>query len=81
MNYVYLNGNTQYRIINTYIYDSHLKVGESLKCACTLGLQSDFLLRRIKPDTGKLYENISKSHCHCFVVCKAVSQKGAVHEI
>lgn len=59
----------------------HLKVGEHLKCACTRGLQSGFLLQRIKPDTGKLYENISKLYWHCFVVCKTVRQKGAVHEI
>lgn len=59
----------------------HLEVGAGLKCVCTLGLQSGFLLHRIKTDAGKLYENISKLHCHCFVACKTVRQKGAVPEI
>lgn len=74
MNYVYLGGNIQYRIGNAYIYDNHLKVGEDLNCACTLGLQSSFHIERIKTvvSNRKIFLNYIGIN---FVVCKTVRKK------
>lgn len=71
MNYVCLDENTQYRMIDTYIYDSQSSQSRRGFEMCMYSRAAIRLsFTKIKTGTGKLYEHISKLYSHCLVVCK-----------
>lgn len=71
MNYVCLDENTQYRMIDTYIYDSQSSQSRRGFEMCRYSRAAIRLsFTKIKTGTGKLYEHISKLYSHCLVVCK-----------
>lgn len=52
-------------LMHMFMAVSHLRRPEGLKCICTLGQQSGFLLHSIKADTRKLYEHICIARLWC----------------